>query len=732
MRPKLKPRRSVPVILQRDGSECLTTCLAMIFRYWGMTNVQDLLRELAQVDAQGTNLYLAAEVVQKFGFEAMGYHASWEGMQDLQAPFIAHYQGDHFIVVTRVGDDTITFIDPGSGEHELSKDRFHARWNGVVFTVDPTEDAFRNPDLLELIEERRGRKWGLLREFYLPPLLAARKVLAELLLATVVLQLLGLGLPVMTQGIIDRVLVDDDLRLLHAILLGLVLVYSTQLLLKYLRNVLMIQLKARYERSFFGAVMDRFVRLRQSYFDDHPKEDFINRLQEASSVSGILSPAVLESLLDILLVVAYSAFLFFYSPLLATVALAAVLVITIVSAVFTPRLRSLENKVFHSNVHAMGSFTETLYGINTVKILGIEQQRLWNWRHLFTRSLNSTMELETSTLRLGLLQSGLIVASQVSVYWIGAYLTVQGELTIGQYVAFTSIFMMVVSRAGSLGDLWLMLLGLSVTFERLNDLIGQEPEFRDVGSQRTTRPDGDLRIEGLSFRYSEKEADRVLDEVDLEVEAGTHLAIVGRNGSGKSTLAKLLLQLHPYEGNIFLGDTELRQYHPQLLRQSVVMLPQDIYIFHGTIRSNLQQVRPDASLEQLEQAMEDAELGDFLRRNFLGFNFVLSDGGRNLSSGQRLKLAFARLFLTDPEIILLDEATSVLDTESEQRITARLHERFPKATIITIAHRMSTVRGADRIVVLDDGRIVEDGTHEQLLSHDGIYASLTNAYLAHA
>lgn len=726
----IKKRKIFPVLKQRDMTECGTTCLAMIFKFYGLYNVQSILREIAHVSAEGTDLYTMTEVAQMFGFESDGYETSYEWLPKIDLPVICHYEGNHYVVVYKATADEVWLADPAFGKTRMSKDEFSKRWNGILMTVEPTELVFKNKDVMDLVAKRREQLKDVRRNFYVALLHPFKRVIWEILIATFVIQFLALALPLFTRTIVDQVIMYQDRPLLFAILAALVIIFFTRVLMTFGRNILLTQFKIEFELNFFSRFFDHFIHLNQKYFDGYKREDFINRFQENMKIRHLFSPGVLQSFLDVGFIFIYIIALFFINAYLALFVLAFVFIFFVLTIIFTPRLHNLEDKIFHESLKTMGTFLDTLLGIQTVKLLSLERLKFWQWKNKYRRALNKVLETQMLSIMLESTLQGLFMASRIGIYWIGAYLAFTSQITIGDYVAFIAIFTLIMQPVQTMSRLWFMIAAVMVTYDKLNDVFVQPREMVDLQEQRMTQIGGDIEIQRLTFRYRPNDDLPVLDDLSVKIPHGSHVAIVGRNGSGKTTLAKLLVKLYDhYEGRISLGGTEIRSIHPQALRKKVVMVPQDIYIFGGTIKENIMYANPDAEMKAVVQATTLACFDRFVHDNYLGYNYMVGESGSNLSGGQRLRLAFARLFMADPEVIILDEATSVLDVESEKIIMQNVRQRFPGKTIISIAHRMSTVKDADLILVIDEGRIIEQGDHETLLKQQGLYFAFMKTYL---
>ena len=711
-------------------TECGTTCLAMIFKYYGLYNIQSTLRELAHVSAAGTDLYTLSEVAQMFGFESDGYETSYEWIPKVKLPCICHYEGNHFVVVYKANEQKVWIADPAFGKAIMMKDEFIKRWNGVLLTVEPTDLVFKNKDVMDLLEKRRQELREVRKNFYTALLYPYKGVLTEIALATLVIQILALVLPMFTRTIVDQVIVYQDRPLLFAILAALVVTFAVRTLIAYARNVMILQFKTEFELDFFSRFFDHFIHLNQKYFDGYKREDFIHRFQENMKVRHLLRPGILDTFIDVPFLIIYIAVLFWISPLLALFVSVFVACFLLLTVIFSPRLHYLEERAFYEGVKTMGSFLDTLLGVQTVKLLGIEILKFWDWKSKYRRALNKVLETHSLYLMLQSILEGLFNLSRIGTYWIGAYLAMNGIITLGDYVAFITIFTLILQPIQRMSLLWFMILELSVTYDKLNDILVQPREIADFQLQRVGDIRGQLEAANVRFRYRDNEEKWILNDLSVTIPAGSQVAIVGRNGSGKTTFAKLLVRLYDhYQGKISLGGVELRSIHPRTLRKKIVMVPQDIFIFSTTIKENIMYARDEATMDDVVQATQLAMFDDFVHNNYLGYNYMVGESGANLSGGQRLRLAFARLFISQPEVIILDEATSVLDVESEQRIMVNVRKFFPTQTIISIAHRMSTVKSADLILVIDQGTVVEQGNHDQLMSQKGLYYEFMKTYL---
>jgi ABC-type bacteriocin/lantibiotic exporter with double-glycine peptidase domain len=711
--------------------ECGPTCLAMIFKYYGYYNIQTLITKLTEVNTSGVSLHSMAEVAQQFGFVADTYEMEYEYLSQIKLPCIAHYNGVHFIVIYKVTDTHVYIADPAYGKDKIAKEVFLKKWNGIILTVEPTPEIFKNKDLEETVKNFQKKQKTIFSIFYKPVLLSLKKVIVQVLVASAMLQILGLALPFFTQTIVDYALVNQNKQLLMVILLGMVAVFMIQVLVLYVRNILLVHLRVHFEMEFFSKFFKHFISLHQKYYDSNKREDFMVRFQENITIRQLVNPTVIEAVVDLFFVLLYIPLLISYNTKLGLLALGFVGVYAAVTLVCTPMIRRLTLKVFYENLSTLGEFLDTLLGMQSVKLLAIENLKFWQWKNKFKRTLNVVMDAEKQSIVLHSLQRSVYFLSQIAIFWLGAVMAFQQEITIGQYLALTSIFLIVLNALNNLSMVWYNLTELSVSLARLNDVLIQETENSSVLQKVNDFNTLPLNIENLYFKYSNNQEKFILNNINIALQAGEHIGIVGRNGSGKSTLVKLLLSLYGnYEGKILFGNVDMRHINPTALRKKVFLFPQDIYVFNGTIKENIQYANPNASIDDIIRAAQMADLHDFVKTQYLGYNYKIGDMGADLSGGQKLKIGFARLFLANPDIIILDEASSMLDVESEKKIIDNLKEHFKSKTIISIAHRLQTLKNVDKIWVIEGGSITETGSHQQLIANkESLYYQFMKTYV---
>ncbi|MBD2699534.1 peptidase domain-containing ABC transporter [Spirosoma sp. BT702] len=721
-----------PHIEQGAMMDCGPTCLAMIFKHYGVSEAKHLLTKLSDISQEGASLYTLMEVAENFDMKAEGYELDYDYLPKIQLPCVAHYEGQHFVVVYEATDTYVRVADPAFGKTRYSKDEFTNKWSGVVLELKPTEQFYQNAELEEAVAQQKKDKKTIFQQLYLPIIRENKGVLGEIFLFSLLLELVGLVLPLFTQTMLDNVLVNQNRKLLIGILAGLILVFVIQVVLTYTRSMLLVHYRFRFEMDFMTKFFDRFISLKQKYYDSRKREEFMARFQEGVGIRQFTNPIIIQQFLDIFFMLIYFPILFWFNTALGGIALACFVSYTITTVYFIPIVKSLRAKVYHKNQASLGGFMDTLLGIKTVKLLSLEKYKLVRWKQIHRESINSVMRDEQKQILINSMQRFIFIFSQVAIFWVGAYQVFTGSLSIGQYMAFTTIFMTVMNAVNSVSALWMMVTQVSVSFDKVNEIFLEDREEADYQQKTSSFSTKVIRFDNVSFRYNQRDERYQLRNVNCEIRKGERIGIVGRNGAGKSTFVKMLVNLYPdYEGTIRYDGLELREIHPKVLRNHVYLFPQDTYVFNDTIKENIRCANLSATTEQIVEAARLADLHNFVKGNHLGYNQMVGNFGSNLSGGQVLKIGFARLFASSPEpdVIILDEASSALDVETEKRILENIYERFPDKTIISIAHRLHTLKAVDRILVFDEGTIAEQGNHTELLAKEGIYHQFMKTYI---
>jgi ATP-binding cassette subfamily B protein len=712
--------RRYPFFAQQSASDCGAACLVMVARYWGKRFSVNRLRDIANVDRNGASLRGLAAAAESIGFTTRPVKASLNKLAEQSLPAIIHWEGKHYIVVYEVTRDRVIVADPAIGQRTLTHAQFKAGWTGYTLLLQPTA-------LLKDAKEASTPFWQFF-ELVKPHQL----VLLEVLIASLLIQIFGLITPLFTQLLLDRVVVQRSNLTLTAVGLGLLIFGLFRVALTGLRQYLLDHTANRVDLALIVGFISHTFRLPLSFFESRYVGDIISRIQENRKIQRFLTGEALSIVLDLLTVFIYVGLMFWYSWKMALLTLVIVPPFVLLALIATPFLQRVSREIFSAYTEETGYLIQSLTGIRTVKSMAVEQTVRWHWEELFGKSVKKSFSGQVigNTLQTFSLTIETVVTT--ALLWFGAWLVIQNELTIGQLVAFNMLLGNVIRPFQRLIMLWNDLQEVIIAVERINDVIDAEPEEDLQHQSRQYLPPirGQIRFEQVTFRYHPESDVNTLENVSFEVQPGQMVALVGRSGSGKTTISKLVLGLYPStEGKILIDGYDVTSLSLRSLRQQIGVVDQDTFLFGGTIRENITVGHPEATLEDVIEAAKQAGAHQFIKELPMGYETQIGEGGGMLSGGQRQRLAIARALLGNPRLLILDEATSSLDAESERIIQTNLNTILTDRTTLVIAHRLSTVRNADRILVLDKGILIESGTHDELMAKRGHYFYLNQQQL---
>jgi len=712
--------RRYPFFAQQSASDCGAACLVMVARYWGKRFSVNRLRDIANVDRNGASLRGLAAAAESIGFTTRPVKASLNKLAEQSLPAIIHWEGKHYIVVYEVTRDRVIVADPAIGQRTLTHTQFKAGWTGYTLLLQPTA-------LLKEAKEASTPFWQFF-ELVKPHQL----VLLEVLIASLLIQIFGLITPLFTQLLLDRVVVQRSNLTLTAVGLGLLIFGLFRVALTGLRQYLLDHTANRVDLALIVGFISHTFRLPLSFFESRYVGDIISRIQENRKIQRFLTGEALSIVLDLLTVFIYVGLMFWYSWKMALLTLVIVPPFVLLALIATPFLQRVSREIFSAYTEETGYLIQSLTGIRTVKSMAVEQTVRWHWEELFGKSVKKSFSGQVigNTLQTFSLTIETVVTT--ALLWFGAWLVIQNELTIGQLVAFNMLQGNVIRPFQRLIMLWNDLQEVIIAVERINDVIDAEPEEDLQHQSRQFLPPirGHIRFEQVTFRYHPESDVNTLENVSFEVQPGHMVALVGRSGSGKTTISKLVLGLYPpTEGKILIDGYDVTSLSLRSLRQQIGVVDQDTFLFGGTIRENITVGHPEATLEDVIEAAKQAGAHQFIKELPMGYETQIGEGGGMLSGGQRQRLAIARALLGNPRLLILDEATSSLDAESERIIQTNLNTILTNRTTLVIAHRLSTVRNADRILVLDKGILIESGTHDELMAKRGHYFYLNQQQL---
>ncbi|MGD1806645.1 ABC transporter transmembrane domain-containing protein [Dapis sp. BLCC M126] len=708
-----------PIVLQQSSSDCGAACLGMISQYWGKRFSINQLRNLANVGRSGASLKNLAKAAESLGFQSRPVRASLSRLEEQTDPWVAHWEGIHYLVVYKIKSKRILIADPAIGKKWLSRSEFLASWSGYALLLQPTQE-FRNA---KPAKTSLGNFANVLWPY--------RNTALQIILASILIQVFGIVSPLFTQIIIDQVVVNKSLSALNVFVLGGLIFGLGGLALGTTRQYLLDYFSNRVDLTLISGFISHALRLPLKFFESRRVGDIITRVQENQKIQRFLIRQVVMTWLDFLTGMVYLGLMLYYNYKLTLLVLALIPPIAILTLVATPFLRQVSREVFNAAADQNSSLVEMMTGISTVKATATEKELRWRWEEDLTKSLNARFKAQKlgNTLQFS---SGVVNSlGSTALLWFGAFSVIQGELSIGQFMAFNMMIGKVITPFMTLVNLWDELQEVWISVERLNDVLSAEPE-ETPGQEMLVLPRlrGEVRFDNVTFRYDEDQEKNTLQNISFDVRPGQTIAIVGRSGSGKSTLVSLLQGLYyPNNGRILIDGHDIRHISPQSLRSQLGVVPQECFLFSGTILENISMYADDVALPEVIEVAKLAEAHSFIQDLPLGYNTKVGERGSSLSGGQRQRVAIARALLGEPRIVILDEATSSLDTESERRFQENLARISRERTTFIIAHRLSTVRNADQILVIDKGILLEQGTHEELIVLGGLYYHLAQQQL---
>jgi ATP-binding cassette subfamily B protein len=704
--------RRAPVLLQMNETECGAACLAMILGYHGRNTRVDECRALLDVNRDGVTAQAIAREARNFGLTVRAFSVEPADLPRLPLPAILFWEFNHFVVLERWSPTGVEIIDPASGRSRLSPAEFDAGFTGVVLTFAPGVDF-------------QPRRWPQRRSwvgYFANVLLNQPGILLQILGASLLVQALALAGPLFTQLLIDQVLPMRNLSILTLLGIGIVVLTAAHGLVTFVRAVLLLNLQARVDARLMTGFVDHLLQLPFRFFQQRSSGDLLMRLQSNSHLRETITGESFSLVLDSVLVLTYLGFLLWRQPLLAGLAVGFAALQVLLMVITATHQRRLLAAMLAAEAHEQGYLVEALKGVATIKASGAEARAFATWENLFYGALNATTRRDFAATVFDTLRWFLRALAPLVLLWVGVYHVMIGALTLGEMLALNSMALLVLSPLSSLVHSAQRLQLTGAHLDRIADVLEASPEQRGAAQPFQERLRGAIELRQVSFRYH-TDAPLVLRDISISIEAGQKVAIVGRSGSGKSTLGHLLLRLYePTSGEITYDGLDARQLDVQALRQQFGVVLQEPFLFSGSIRQNIALHAPDGDLERIRTVAQIAAIDEEIEAMPMGYETLLAEDGGAISGGQRQRIALARALAHAPGILLLDEATSHLDPLTEQLVDAKLNQLC--CTRIVIAHRLSTVRNADLILVLDQGRLVEAGSHAQLLARNGHYAAL--------
>ena len=659
-------------------------------------------------------IQIMGQLVETMGLQTQLGYIKISLLSKLEFPVIINYDNT-YCLLSNVKNNTATLAHPALG------------WKTVdVKSLLPQDDKSEiQVVLIKRLADTPKRVFGW--NWFSPVLKRFKWPLAQVLLASLFIQLFQLANPLLIQQIIDKVVNQSNLSALQVLGAALVASAFFQGLLTAVRTWLMIDTTDRMDLVLGSQVIDKLLRLPLRFFENRPVGELSQRLSELGTIRGFLTGTAITSSLDLLFATIYIFIMFIYSPLLTVVALSTIPLYILMIIFIAPIYRRLIRKQAQFSAKTQSHLIETLSGIQTVKAQHFELNSRWKWQERYSGQIQEGFKSVVLGSTAGEFGNFLNQLSSLLIIWVGVYLVVTGDLSLGQLIAFRIIAGYVTGPILRLSSLWQGFQQVGISMERLSDIVDQVPEAGQQDPSQIALPpiDGNITFENVKFRFSKKNGPYQIKNFNFEISAGSFVGIVGLSGSGKSTLMKLLPRLYePNDGRILIDNYDISKVSLDSLRQQVGIVPQDCLLFEGTVRDNIALNHPEASTDDIINVAKAAEAHDFIMELSDGYATVLGERGSGLSGGQKQRIAIARTLLQNPNLLILDEATSALDYDTESNVCRNLQKILNGKTVFFITHRLSTIRNADQILLMSDGLLAEHGTHDELMNLSGRYATL--------
>lgn len=725
------------LVRQRDAKDCGPSCLAMIVKHYGGSFNINSIRTDCALNREGVSLLGISKAAEELGFKSVGGRLSFSSLaSEALLPCIVHWSQNHFVVVYKVknqkkGDCTIYVADPGKGLVSYTKEEFCEHWvstktngeeKGIVLLLEPTNQFYTQNDTeTVLTQSRMAFLWSYLKKY--------KRFFTQLILGLLLGSLLQLIFPFLTQAVVDTGIGGKDIGFVWLVLMAEMMLLFSRTAIEFIRSKILLHISTRINISLISDFFIKLMKLPMNFFDTKQMGDLLQRIEDHRRVEQFLTSSSLSLLFSFFTFLVFGVVLVFYNLGVFAVFLFGTLLYAGWIVLFLEKRRLLDYKFFEQAGRNRNVTYQLIDGMQEIKLQGCEQRKRWEWEDvqadLFKVNLQALNLQQVQ-------QAGSITINEVKnilITVLAATSVIQGNMTLGMMLAVQYIIGQLNSPVEQLIHFVYSWQDVSISLDRMNEIhteTNEENAERTRSSYTEESTDGhSLAIKDLSFKYNIYSSKNILSDINLLIPNGKVTAIVGASGSGKTTLIKLLLGFYePLSGSIQIGSANLSECNLGWWRSQCGAVMQEGYLFSDTIAKNIAISDDDPNIERIRHAARVANIADYVEALPLAYNTMIGQDGQGISQGQRQRILIARVIYKNPMFVFLDEATNALDANNEQAITDNLLDFYKGKTVIVVAHRLSTVRNADLIVVLNEGKIVELGTHEELIGKRGNYYGL--------
>lgn len=723
---------------QPDSMDCGPVALKMIAKYYGKEFSLEKLRQLTFTVKDGVSLFSISEAAEQIGFKTVGGLLTFDKLEkEAQLPCIVHWNQEHFVVLYKIKSknvfrkQSIIYVaDPAHGKVKYIEQEYKEHWistksgeqeKGVVLLMEPTQEFYKQEG-----DKTKRKSFKFLFSYFLK----YKKFFGQLTIGLLLGSLFQLIFPFLTQAVVDTGIANKNISFIYLILMAQMVLIISRMTVEFIRRWILLHISTRINISLISDFFIKLMKLPMSYFDTKLTGDILQRISDHERIESFLTSRTLDIIFSFFTLIIFGIVLWIYSFKIFLIFFIGSLLYTAWIMFFLKKRRELDYKYFEAKAKEQSKTYQLIQGMQEIKLQNSERRKRWEWEDIQA----DLFKINVLALKLEQTQgAGNIFINEsknIIITIVAALAVVNGEMTLGMMLATQYIIGQLTLPIEQMVSFIHDLQDTKISLERINEIHQKDDEDKSKEFKQIILPNNDIIIKNLMFQYEGPHSKKVLNNINLTIPQGKVTAIVGASGSGKTTLIKLLLQYYnPVKGTIEVGNQDLQLFNSTWWRNNCGAVMQDGFIFSESIAKNIAQNDDEINKEKLIKASQIANIHDFIMEMPLKYNTVIGNEGQNLSQGQKQRVLIARAVYKNPDFLFFDEATNALDANNEKAIVVNLQEFYKGKTVIVVAHRLSTVKNADQIVVLDDGEIVEIGNHKELTARKGAYYKLVKNQL---